>query len=608
MEPYGSYSEAPTPSGSAGMMGMSEAASRGVSTDPEAGPSTLYGAGGFDAPTPGAASATDNDEPQELDFLHMDPINSGAVTPAVVEAAPAKRNKAYNFKKETKTIKGQVYTIVGDELILEDDPRGEAKVDPDGNLLGGRQYKLHTFTSPMRANPNKLYMLSIDAARAAGFRDSLYFFRRNPLIHKLSCTQAEKDRLIDLGKLSGNLKSRAVTMVSARNCYKVMGAAFVLNGKYVFDDYYEDKALAAGHQPGEPAWIETYDPEKDTGTLATAKGPAPPGATSSGLNQLLGHSGKPRPIQPDLRAGAQRDDFSSTVGGGMHAIFGGVGQVPFGKAWDPSAKKAKPAAHLTAENWMLEYAKNVRESNAQLGVVRKLNVGQVQIGVGIVEREEDMWIEVEEDDDEQPEPTPAPPMEEDRKPSVGPGMEMMDASGGLSALDGLASAAALFDRGSQPPQGSPALNPLLAAAYAAPSPTPAPLDYASPALSRAGSIAPLVPPPPRKRKLVKVYNPIRGIYDPETNVPHVYGSTQPTQCKIERVDLAPRIFDEGLEGENGFEIDEEERRKRRRLEEAAGRVGVASLMYVVDRSAAEPPREGLIPGMWDFKAGPGQLV
>lgn len=81
----------------------------------------------------------------------------------------------------------------------------------------------------MRANPNKLYMLSIDAARAAGFRDSLYFFRRNPLIHKLSCTQAEKDRLIDLGKLSGNLKSRAVTMVSARNCYKVMGAAFVLS-------------------------------------------------------------------------------------------------------------------------------------------------------------------------------------------------------------------------------------------------------------------------------------------------------------------------------------------------------------------------------------------
>lgn len=104
MEQYGSYSEAPTPSGSAGMMGMmSEAASRAVSTEPEAGPSTMmYGTGGFDAPTPGGASATDNDEPQELDFLHMDPINSGAVTPAVLE--PPKPSKATNFtkKKETK--------------------------------------------------------------------------------------------------------------------------------------------------------------------------------------------------------------------------------------------------------------------------------------------------------------------------------------------------------------------------------------------------------------------------------------------------------------------------------------------------------------------------
>lgn len=93
-------------------------------------------------------------------------------------------------------------------------------------------FKLATFTSPLRVNPNKQYMLSIDAARAAGFRDSLYFFRRNPLIHKLSCSQAEKDRLIGLGKLSGNLKSRAVTMVSAKNCFKVMGATFVASESY----------------------------------------------------------------------------------------------------------------------------------------------------------------------------------------------------------------------------------------------------------------------------------------------------------------------------------------------------------------------------------------
>lgn len=47
------------------------------------------------------------------------------------------------------------------------------------------------------------------------------------MIHKLTCVQEEKDRLIELGRLSGNLKSRAVTMVSARNTFKVMGATFI---------------------------------------------------------------------------------------------------------------------------------------------------------------------------------------------------------------------------------------------------------------------------------------------------------------------------------------------------------------------------------------------
>ena len=45
------------------------------------------------------------------------------------------------------------------------------------------------------------------------------------MIHKLTCVQEEKDRLIELGRLSGNLKSRAVTMVSARNTF--MGATFI---------------------------------------------------------------------------------------------------------------------------------------------------------------------------------------------------------------------------------------------------------------------------------------------------------------------------------------------------------------------------------------------
>jgi hypothetical protein len=63
--------------------------------------------GAFDADTPGGGSGFDDDEPAELDDDDMDPINSGAVTPAV-PVVPEKRSKALNFlkKKETKVRRG----------------------------------------------------------------------------------------------------------------------------------------------------------------------------------------------------------------------------------------------------------------------------------------------------------------------------------------------------------------------------------------------------------------------------------------------------------------------------------------------------------------------
>lgn len=70
-------------------------------------------------------------------------------------------------------------------------------------------------------------MLSIEAARCAGFRDSLYFFRKNETILKINMTSTEKEQLITSGMISGSLRSRSVTVVSARNVYKIMGAKFV---------------------------------------------------------------------------------------------------------------------------------------------------------------------------------------------------------------------------------------------------------------------------------------------------------------------------------------------------------------------------------------------
>ncbi|GAA5965525.1 hypothetical protein JCM3765_007366 [Sporobolomyces pararoseus] len=527
------------------------------------------------------------------------PTTTQSQTPAPAPAPqPVKRSKALNFlkKKETKVnVKGTSYKIVDDEIILEDDERGETKIDDNGTLLGGRQWKVHTFTSPMRTNPEKLYMLSIDAARCAGFRDSLYFFRRNPLIHKLSCSQAEKDRLIELGKLSGNLKSRAVTMVSARNVFKVMGATFVQDGKYILDDYYEGKSLALGHKPGEPAFIEPYDPEKDTGTLAVSKGNAPPGATSLGLNVLIGHPGKPKLPGSEL--------ISSQIGGGLHATFGGTGVAPF--SYDPSGyKKVKPASHLTVQDWMYEYSKEVRDFNKRYQQVRSSHLGQISLNPpGVEENQQDCWEWVEEeytdDDEEQQGPGGG-----EVKPSLPQSFQTQ-----LPSVSTSTSSQVPFD-------------PSLPSLYGA-TPTPS----SNP------------PPPPtttittqkkKKTRLTKRFNPIRGFYELETNVPHVYKSTQPTKViDFYRSDLGAKIFNnpppsnpqaqEDQKGKRravngGGEIngttttieEEEEKRKKRKLELAAStRGGIASLEFISCSQDRLDGGDGLVlPGMWDFQAGP----
>ena len=103
---------------------------------------------------------------------------------------------------------------------------GNTKINLNGNVLGGREFKTNTFTVPTRNNDVK-YMLAIDCARACGYRDSLYYFRRNPMMLKLNLTQAEKEYLIDLGKLHTNLRHRSVTMVTARSAFKQHGAKII---------------------------------------------------------------------------------------------------------------------------------------------------------------------------------------------------------------------------------------------------------------------------------------------------------------------------------------------------------------------------------------------
>ena len=122
------------------------------------------------------------------------------------------------------------YIVEDDELQTPNIEIGDTKISPDGELLGGRQFKATTFVIKNR-HPSRRYMLAIDAARTSGFKDSLYYFRRNPLMWKLTLTQEEKDQLIEDGKLSAHLKSRSVTLVTARSAYKLHGAKMI-KGSY----------------------------------------------------------------------------------------------------------------------------------------------------------------------------------------------------------------------------------------------------------------------------------------------------------------------------------------------------------------------------------------
>lgn len=150
-------------------------------------------------------------------------------------------------------VKGVLYDVINDEIEMEEDPRGETKVDANGRLLGGmcfsclrqgslltdfaalarpgREYKVWTLTSPDRSDPDRLYALSIDIARTVGFADSSVMLRRLPMLVKVSMTQGEKEQAIEAGKVQSSMRLRSVTMIPIRNVYKYLGAKIV-KGEY----------------------------------------------------------------------------------------------------------------------------------------------------------------------------------------------------------------------------------------------------------------------------------------------------------------------------------------------------------------------------------------
>ncbi|WRT66445.1 uncharacterized protein IL334_003403 [Kwoniella shivajii] len=248
----------------------------------------------------------------------------------------------------TVTIKGEEYKVGDDEVILPDDVKGDTKVDAEGRLQGGREYKLVTFTSEHRRNPQRLYAMTIDAARACGYTDSLAFLRRCPQILKLSCTAEERQLLIDIGRIAGNLRHRQVTMVSVRNVYKLMGARVIKGGKWVTDDYYEDEALIKCQENG-------WEPN----TLAEDE------ESTAQANTQASHSTK----QPVLGDTTRTYTYNLTpfyTIGGPTTTFAGNGVDPWSEAgWGNKRQKLKGSG-VTESDWIFRTAEQARRIDDQL--------------------------------------------------------------------------------------------------------------------------------------------------------------------------------------------------------------------------------------------------
>lgn len=263
-------------------------------------------------------------------------------------------------------------------------------------ISSGREYRLVTFTSAARRNPERIYALTIDAARACGYSDSLAFLRRCPQVLKLACNAEERQMLIDIGRITGNLKHRMVTMVTMRNVFKLMGARVVksksgsigtqvradgTDGKWVTDDYYEDESLAKCPEQG----FTPYAPALEEDIIANAL-------------SLMQPQGRP-PTNPNA---AHHDSSMAVAGvggarsamnltpfytlGGPTTHFAGNGADPWSEAgWGNKRAKLRTWG-VTEEDWMLRTAEECRRID---GMLRELREDRLEVLEG---KDAEAWV------------------------------------------------------------------------------------------------------------------------------------------------------------------------------------------------------------------------
>lgn len=155
---------------------------------------------------------------------------------------------------------GNTLEVIDDEVQVDNDEEGNEKVDANGILQGGREYRVRTFT--IIDKEDRMYMLSTEPARCCGFRDSYLFFAKHPKLYKVLLNEEQKKDLIDRDVLPNSYKGRNIAVVTARSVFREFGARIIVGGRKVIDDYKVTEAREKGDVEGELADPDDRVPEK----------------------------------------------------------------------------------------------------------------------------------------------------------------------------------------------------------------------------------------------------------------------------------------------------------------------------------------------------------
>lgn len=229
---------------------------------------------------------------------------------------------------------GNILNVVNDEVELPEDPEGEEKINKNGELQGGREYRVRTFT--LLGRGKRLYMLSTEPARCIGFRDSYLFFQKHKHLYKIIIDDEEKRDLIERELIPHSYKGRSIGVVTAHSVFREFGAKIVIGGKKVTDDY----DVAGARERGE---VE--------GELAVPEDRIPPMGESYNRNQYVAWHGASAVYHMNLPS------------------------VPM-QSGKPLEVKRKRIT-VTSDNWMLEHARDSSRFNSTLRSGRDENFGGV---------------------------------------------------------------------------------------------------------------------------------------------------------------------------------------------------------------------------------------